>query len=281
MPTYVVNPPVTPLRWTPTGRGKRVVQSSPSVSESGEELEALAEALYLEREYAAAAAHYERAYTAYRNQTATRWPRAGRRARQRGSPATSSGTGRCRTAGSLGPARILEEAGEDRPERGWVLIIRSFSEPDPQVREATLRDAIAVGRRFGDPDIEFEALGYLGGLFVMTDRIEEGLVLLDEALAAACAGEMTEVTTVDGLFCGFFWACELVNDVPRADQWMRAAADLMNRRNVVAAFCRAHYGGILTAAGRWEEAEIGAPRGRQSFRAGRIDEARGRAHPPR
>jgi ATP/maltotriose-dependent transcriptional regulator MalT len=57
------------------------------------------------------------------------------------------------------------------------------------------------------------------------------------------------------MFCGFFWACELVNDVPRADQWMRAAADLMRRRNVVAAFCSAHYGGILTAAGRWNEAE--------------------------
>lgn len=27
-------------------------------------------------------------------------------------------------------------------------------------------------------------------------------------------------------------------------------------RNVIAAFCRAHYGGILTAAGRWSEAEI-------------------------
>ena len=37
---------------------------------------------------------------------------------------------------------ILEEAGEDRPERGWVLIIRSLSEPDPQVREEMLRDAI-------------------------------------------------------------------------------------------------------------------------------------------
>ena len=86
----------------------------------------------------------------------------------------------------------------------------------------------------------------------MTDRVEEGLVFLDEALAAACAGEMTEMATVDAMFCGFFWACELVNDVPRADQWMRAAADLMSRRNVVAAFCRAHYGGILTAAGRWD-----------------------------
>ena len=55
--------------------------------------------------------------------------------------------------------------------------------------------------------------------------------------------------------CGLFWACELANDVPRADQWMRAAADLLRRRNVVAAFCPAHYGGILTAAGRWDEAE--------------------------
>jgi ATP/maltotriose-dependent transcriptional regulator MalT len=60
---------------------------------------------------------------------------------------------------------------------------------------------------------------------------------------------------VDEVFCGLLWACELVNDVPRADQWMRAAAERMRRSNVVAAFCRAHYGGILTAAGRWREAE--------------------------
>jgi DNA-binding CsgD family transcriptional regulator len=36
--------------------------------ESGEVLEGLAEALYLEREYAASAAHYERAYAAYRRE---------------------------------------------------------------------------------------------------------------------------------------------------------------------------------------------------------------------
>ena len=61
----------------------------------------------------------------------------------------------------------------------------------------------------------------------MTDRVEEGLVLFDEALAALCAGELTELATVDEIFCGLFWACELVNDVPRADQWMRAAAERM------------------------------------------------------
>ena len=48
-------------------------------TESGEALEGLAEALYLDREYAAAAAHYERAYAAYRRQRATM--AAGRAAR--------------------------------------------------------------------------------------------------------------------------------------------------------------------------------------------------------
>ena len=118
-----------------------------------------------------------------------------------------------------------------------------------------LREAIAIGRRFGDPDIEFDALGYLGGLFVMTDRDRGGIGLHRRGPGRGVRRRDDRVATVDGIFCGFFWACELVNDVPRADQWMRAAADLMKRRNVVAAFCRAHYGGILTAAGRWDEAE--------------------------
>jgi 2-polyprenyl-6-methoxyphenol hydroxylase-like FAD-dependent oxidoreductase len=80
-----------------------------------------------------------------------------------------------------------------------------------------LGEAIAIGRRFGNPDIEFEALSYLGGPYIMVDRVEEGLVFFDEALAAACAGELTDLSTVDSMFCGSYWACELVNDVPRAD----------------------------------------------------------------
>jgi hypothetical protein len=74
----------------------------------------------------------------------------------------------------------------------------------------------------------------------MTDRLDDGLAFSDEALAALCAGELTELATVDEIFCGLFWACELVNDVPRADQWMGAAADRMRLSNAVA-FCHAHY----------------------------------------
>jgi DNA-binding CsgD family transcriptional regulator len=234
---------------------RRVFELALAEAESGEALEGLAEALYLEREYSASAAHYERAYSVYRRQRQTM--AAGRAARTL-AWITGNVLGHWAVrSGWLARARtILEEAGQDRPERGWLLIINAFTEPDAQVRETLLGEAIAIGRRFGDPDIELLALAYLGGLFVMTDRVEEGLALSDEALAALCAGEPTELATVDEIFCGLLWACELVNDVPRADQWMRAAAERMRRSNVVAAFCRAHYGGILTAAGRWQEAEV-------------------------
>jgi DNA-binding CsgD family transcriptional regulator len=233
---------------------RRAFELALAEGESGEALEGLAKALYLEREYAAAAAQCERAYAAYRRE---RDPAAAGRAARTASWITGNVLGDWAVrSGWLARARsILEEAGEDGPEHGWVLIISAFTEPDPRAREALLREAIAVGRRLGDPDIEFEALSYLGGLFIMTDRVEEGMRFLDEGLAAVCAGELTDLATVDSIFCGFFWACELVNDVPRADQWMRAAADLVGRHNVVAAFCRAHYGGILTAAGRWSQAE--------------------------
>jgi ATP/maltotriose-dependent transcriptional regulator MalT len=54
-----------------------------------------------------------------------------------------------------------------------------------------------------------------------------------------------------------FQACERSQDVTRAEQWMHAADDIVQQRNMVSigAFCRAHYAGILTAAGRWDEAE--------------------------
>ncbi|MGD9530835.1 helix-turn-helix transcriptional regulator [Pseudonocardia sp.] len=228
--------------------------ATPPTASRGATLEALGKARYLAREYAAAAGCYERAYLAYRRER--QFTAAGRAARTVAWIAGNVLGDWAVQSGWLGRARsILTEIGEDSPEQGWTLILQAFAESDPAVREVLLRDAITIGRRLGDPDVEFEALVCLGGVFLLTGRTERGLVLIDEALAAACAGELDEAATVDSVFCLFFWACELVNDVPRADQWMRRAAGLMRRHDVAGAFCRAHYGGILTAAGRWDEAE--------------------------
>ena len=95
--------------------------------DSGEALERVAEALYLDRQYAASAAHYERAYLAYLREA--RHGDAGRAA------ITVSwikgnvlGDWAVRI-GWLGRARsVLEVAGEDSQEHGWVLIIHAFLE---------------------------------------------------------------------------------------------------------------------------------------------------------
>jgi hypothetical protein len=104
---------------------------------AAEVLEGLAEALYLEREYAASATHYERAYAAYRRE---RQSMAAGRAARMVAWITGNVFGEWAVqSGWLARARtILEEAGEDGPERGWVLIIRASSEPDAQAGEAFL-----------------------------------------------------------------------------------------------------------------------------------------------
>jgi DNA-binding NarL/FixJ family response regulator len=234
---------------------RAVFENALAEVETGSGREGLGQALYLQRDYSDAIKQHERAYAAYRREGQT--VAAARVARilawitgnVLGDWAVQNGW----LARAL---RILAEAGEDAPEHGWVLIIRSYAEPDAAAREAMFREAIAIGRRFADPNIEIESLASLAALYLMTGRDNEGLALLDESMAALCAGELTEIASVDNLFCGLFWACEFVNDVVRADQWMRATAEVMASRNVVGAFCRAHYGGILTAAGRWQEAEV-------------------------
>ena len=56
------------LRAGDAATARRAFESALAEADSGEVLEGLAEALYLEHEYAASAAHYERAYAAYRRE---------------------------------------------------------------------------------------------------------------------------------------------------------------------------------------------------------------------
>jgi DNA-binding CsgD family transcriptional regulator len=152
---------------------------------------------------------------------------------------------------------LLETIGGER-ERAWRDLIRSqYGNGHDDEKEKHFRNGLAVGRRHGDADLEFQALAFLGALLVRTDRVDEGMPMLDEALVAVCAGEVGDAAIADEILCILLESCERAHDVSRAEQWMReaeAVAERFNRRKM-AALCRAHYGAILTAAGRWAEAE--------------------------
>lgn len=236
---------------------RRTFEAALAEREEGELLEGLARALYLQLDYRGSIEAHERAYAVYRQEGnmlgAARAARvlAWLHSQLYGDWAVANGW--------LARARsFLGERGDDSAEQGWAEALRGALEDEPALRDKCFRAALDVGRRFGDADLVCESLGWLAIECVKSDRVEEGMLLLDEALAAVCAGEVQDIYVIEGTFCGMFLACERVHDVTRAEQWIRAADDLLKRGNLVAigrAFCRAHYGGLLTAAGRWSEAE--------------------------
>src|SRR4029450_2265623 len=99
-------------------------------------------------------------------------------------------------------------------------------------------------------DLAFSALAYFGASLVHADRVEEGMVRLDEALAAVVGGEVGDIFVVEEVFCQMFAACERAHDVARAEQWLRVGEAIAGQRNLpaVVAYCRTHFGGVMTAA---------------------------------
>jgi DNA-binding CsgD family transcriptional regulator len=79
--------------------------------------------------------------------------------------------------------------------------------------------------------------------------------LLDEAMTAVSTGEVVGVVPVGDICCRLLSACEVALDVARAEQWISVAGRFGAWNDFVSPVCRAHYGGILIAVGRWIEAE--------------------------
>jgi len=88
-------------------------------------------------------------------------------------------------------------------------------------------------------------------------RVEEGAALLDEAMAGALAGEVSELDAIVLISCRTITSCSRGGDFARATQWVRAADEFHRRYGSPHLYttCRTHYGGILFATGEWEQAE--------------------------
>ncbi len=244
------------LRVGDSATARRVFDSVLVSAKSGAALEGSARTSYLDREYAAAVELWASGYEAYRRE--------------------GDGIGAIRIARTLAYmylsilgdravmqgwfARAVSLLAEEGPcpETGWVWLNQGMFESDRHRKEQFYRDALSRARTTGDASLEFATLAYLGASLVHEDRVDEGMLLLDEALAAVAGRDVDDFTVVQEIFCQLFAACEYVHDVDRADQWIRVGTDIAARRNLpaVAAFCQTHYGGLLTAAGRWREADL-------------------------
>jgi DNA-binding CsgD family transcriptional regulator/predicted negative regulator of RcsB-dependent stress response len=155
-------------------------------------------------------------------------------------------------------ARLVDDFGLE-PLRGWVLVIRAALDPHaPAAAEEWAREALELARRFDDRDLELCALCEVGVALTGMGRVEDGLALLGEAMAGSLGGEAERLDTVIYCCCRTIVTCSLASQTDRGAKWIRAAEGFTRRYGGLhlQVLCRVHYGGLLFASGRWEEAEV-------------------------
>lgn len=140
---------------------------------------------------------------------------------------------------------------------GWLALMHGYMEADRERMLALLSKALSHARRTGDIDLELVALSDLGHALVASGNPSEGMPLLDEAMAGTLAGEYRSLDTVVYTSCSMLAACSVVGDLERAAQWCRVADNFMQTYSCPFLFarCRVHYGTVLLAKGRWDQAE--------------------------
>lgn len=221
----------------------------------GEALDGLAQALFSEGDYAAAIEAAERAFTAFRAEGNDL--RASVCARLAGYLYGVVHGSAAVARGWLGRAVRLTEGAGDCPERARVELTLAVLSTDEAGRERHLSAASAIATRCGDTDLVLDAMSLRGLHLVAAGDVDAGMALLDEALAAVAAGEVADLVSIGAMYCKMLHACELTCDVRRAEDWLALADRFVARtdRVPISAICRTHYGGVLTAAGRWADAE--------------------------
>jgi tetratricopeptide (TPR) repeat protein len=171
----------------------------------------------------------------------------------RGEPAVANGW--------LQRAHRLLDGGQPVPEHGWLAIregeIAFLLENDVAATRRLARRARAIGRSLDVGDLEISALALEGLALASEGKVADGIRRLDEASAAAVAGEMSELWAASRACCYLVTACERVRDFERAARWSERMLEFAKRWRIPSLFavCRAHYASVLVWRGTWDEAE--------------------------
>jgi DNA-binding NarL/FixJ family response regulator len=160
-------------------------------------------------------------------------------------------------AGWLSRARRLLAGEAAVSELGWLAIEDAKRARDPLAAEHHARAALEIAHELADPDVECMALAQLGRAVVRQGRVDEGMALLDEAMAVALGGESSDPLACGDTCCTTLVVCDGLADLRRAAQWCEVVVEFTDRRRFtpVQSWCRGIYGAVLVRAGDWERAE--------------------------
>ena len=162
-------------------------------------------------------------------------------------------------SGWLARASRLLEHEQECAEHGYLLLpvaLRQAVAGDYVGAHETAARAVAIGRRVADGDLVAFALSIQGRATVRAARVDEGLVLLDEAMVAVVAGELS-APVAGAVYCSVIDACQEVLEWRRAHEWTAALAAWCDEQPDLVTFtgqCLVHRAEILHLHGAWPQA---------------------------
>jgi len=157
-------------------------------------------------------------------------------------------------------SRLLEEQ-EACSEHGYLLIPAGiFAARGGEIQEAIAAFVRAgqIGKRFADNDLMTMALNGHGRALIRGGEHEKGNKLLDEAMVAVIAGEVSPIVA-GGMYCSVLESCHETRDLRRAQEWTRALDRWCADQPELVPYrghCLLHRAELLQFRGSWREALV-------------------------
>jgi len=155
--------------------------------------------------------------------------------------------------------RIVDEAHLDSVVSGYLLIptaIQRIVQGDPEAGDAAFSRAADIAGRFGDRDLASISCSGRGRALIRLGQIVKGVALLDEAMAAVIAGDVTSIPAGD-VYCTVLEGCQEICDVRRSYEWTISLArwcstqpDLVRYRGE----CLLYRAEVMQFRGQWTDA---------------------------
>jgi DNA-binding NarL/FixJ family response regulator len=170
-------------------------------------------------------------------------------------------------SGQLAPAHgwfartqhLLDKGQRGPVETGYLDMaagLETLFSGDPVAAHPRLAAAATAGSHHAEPDLAALSRLGCGQALIMMGRPADGVAMLDEAMVAVSAGEVSPVAT--GLiYCAVIDTCQELFDLRRAQEWTTALGDWCGAQPDLVPYrgqCLVHRAQLMRINGSWADA---------------------------
>jgi len=155
--------------------------------------------------------------------------------------------------------RLLDDAGVHCVEQGYLrytAALRAAFQGDIASAHAAFTDAAKIADHYASAELATLARIGTGRCLIFLGETSEGLALLDEAMVAVTAEDVSPIAVGD-VYCTMIEACQQLFDLRRAQEWTAARSRWCDAQPELVLYrgrCLVHRAEIMQLRGQWTDA---------------------------